>query len=112
MDEIIMRRLRHLQRLEEQHEADFLARCGPPKTEAEKRQEHLADALAADWNRKQRAARQPQAEKPLPKGWRKEHWKTQQAMAADYAGVKAANKYEAVQALAAYEAKAGDLAAA
>ena len=33
-------------------------------------------------------------------------------MAADYAGVKAANKYEAVQALAAYEAKAGDLAAA
>ncbi len=103
MDEIIMRRLKHLQWLEENHERDFEDRFGTEKSRAEQRREELADRLSADWNGKRKAAA-PEAPRPLPSGWRKEHWKTQQAMAADYAGVSAASKYEAVKALSAYEA--------
>ncbi|PVB59313.1 hypothetical protein [Labrenzia sp. 011] len=112
MDELIMRRLKHLQRLEENHEQDFQARRGDRGSSPEERHAALCDALSADWNRKRKGAgssAQPQA---LPKGWRKEHWKTQQAMAAHYAGVKAANKQEAVQALTAYEARLAGNAAA
>jgi len=112
MDEIIMRRLRHLQRLEETHEKDFQERFGAEKSQEEKRQEDLADSLSADWNSKRKAANSSKRQKQLPDGWRKEHWKTQQAMASDYAGVKAASKYEAVQALSAYEAQLAGGAAA
>ncbi|MDN3720118.1 hypothetical protein QW131_15275 [Roseibium salinum] len=73
--------------------------------EAEKRREEVADALSADWNGKRQTSVSAVPPRALPSGWRKEHWKTQQAIAADYAGVKAASKYEAVKALAAYEAR-------
>lgn len=42
--------------------------------------------------------------RPLPEGWRDEHWKTLQSMAEEFAGVEASNKAEAVAALEAYEA--------
>ncbi len=104
MDEIIMRRLRHLQKLEENHERDFEERFGTQKTRAEKKREDLANVLSADWNSKRKGGQSSPVPKPLPVGWRKEHWKTLQAMAADYAGVDAANKEDAVRALETYEA--------
>ncbi|MCG8493866.1 MAG: hypothetical protein MI743_19770 [Sneathiellales bacterium] len=105
MDEIILRRLRHLQWLEENHEKDFEERFGVHETRPEQKRRELADVLSADWNRKQKAPQLPTIRKPLPGGWRKEHWKTQQSMAADYTGVVAGNKKEAVHALEAYEAE-------
>ena len=105
MDEIIMRRLKHLQRLEESHESDFHERFGRAKSWADQRKENMANVISADWNKKQKAPRIPTAYRPLPEGWRKEHWKTQQAMAADYAGAEASNKEEAVRALEIYEAE-------
>jgi hypothetical protein len=105
MDEIIMRRLRHLQRLEETHERDFEDRNGEEMTRADRRRAELDNVLSADWNRKRRAAKAPLPVKPLPSGWRKEHWKTQQSIAADYTGVEARNKEEAVRALEGYEAE-------
>jgi len=103
MDEIIMRRLRHLQMLEENHARVFEERSAKAREGVQRATEEIADTLSADWNRKQCAARHLAAPKPLPSGWRNEHWKTQQAMAADYAGVQAANKAESVNALEAYE---------
>lgn len=112
MDDIIMRRLKHLQTLEENHESDFQARCGDGRSSPEERRADLRDALSADWNRKRKASASPMPPKALPNGWRKEHWKTQQAMAAHYAGVTTANKNEAVEALTAYEAQFAENAAA
>jgi len=103
MDEIIMRRLRHLQMLEENHARVFEERSTKDRDGGKRVTEEIADTLSADWNRKQCSARHATASKPLPGGWRSEHWKTQQAMAADYAGVQAANKAESVCALEAYE---------
>lgn len=105
MDEIIMRRLRHLQWLEENQERDFEDRFGVEKTRAELRREDMANVISADWNRKRKAAQSSITGKPLPDGWRKEHWKTQQSMAADYAGVEVSNKEDAVRALELYEAE-------
>ncbi|MHA7777411.1 hypothetical protein [Roseibium sp. M-1] len=103
MDEIIMRRLRHLQRLEENHARVFEERSAKTRDGGNRASEEIADTLSADWNLKQRAERRAAAKKPLPTGWRNEHWKTQQAIATDYAGVQVANKAEAVSALEAYE---------
>ncbi|MBN9671696.1 hypothetical protein [Roseibium aggregatum] len=105
MDEIIMRRLRHLQRLEENHEKDFDARHGALAPRAEQKREEIADALSADWNLKRKGRAAPSAGKPLPGDWRREHWKTLQAMARDFTGIEAANKAKAVSALEAYEAE-------
>ena len=109
MTEISERRVRHLKRLQEDHNRDFWARFGDQALAADDKVVRLSDAIAADWNRKKRASAPAPAPAPqpagrtLPKGWRNEHWKTQQAMAFDYAGVRAATKAEAVQALQAYE---------
>lgn len=105
MDEIIMRRLRHLQKLEETHKADFEKRHGAEIPKADQQDGKLADVLSADWNRKRKAIQAPVQKRQLPHGWRKEHWKTQQSIAADYAGVDARNKKEAVEALEFYEAE-------
>lgn len=104
MDEIIMRRLKHLQRLEDTHEQDFRDRMNAEESRSEQLQTELSNVLSADWNRKRRKSVGAPVRKPLPKGWRKEHWKTLQSMAADYAGANATNKEEAVLALEAYEA--------
>jgi hypothetical protein len=110
MSEITDRRVRHLKRLEASHNRDFWTRFGNQFGPDGANTTELSDALSADWNSKrttrQTAARAGDPEKagrPLPGGWRNEHWKTQQAMAADYAGVQAATKDEAVRALVAYE---------
>ncbi|QFT30980.1 hypothetical protein K1718_09630 [Roseibium porphyridii] len=105
MDEIIMRRLKHLQRLEENHARDFEDRFGTEPSRKDQQRDALNNVISADWNRKQKSAAGGAFGRPLPAGWRKEHWKTQQAMAADYAGVKADNKEEAVRALEGYEAE-------
>ncbi|TYC64221.1 hypothetical protein FMN50_01435 [Rhodobacterales bacterium] len=105
MDEIIMRRLKHLQWLEENHDKDFTERHGAEPTAAQRRREEIADALSADWNEKRQQVPLTKKTRCLPGGWRKEHWKTQQAMALDYTGVAAATKLEAVTALEAYEAE-------
>lgn len=105
MDDVILRRLKHLQWLEENHEKDFEDRHGVEPCRAERKRQEIADALSADWNRKRQGASGPVGPRSLPGGWRKEHWKSQQAMALDYAGVAAATKREAVAALEAYEAE-------
>lgn len=114
MDEIIMRRLRHLQQLEDSHAKDFEERFGTEQSRDAQRREAVSNAVSASWNRIWRATARAAHPGPLPKGWRKEHWKTLQAMAADFAGVEARNKSEAVTALEAYEAglsePAGDAA--
>lgn len=110
MSEICERRVRHLKRLQADHNREFWARFGNQNVEADSKVIHLTDAIAADWNRKRKAAAKSSAAaspttgaRELPRGWRCEHWKTQQAMAFDYAGVRASNKAEAVAALQAYE---------
>ncbi|GAB4512970.1 MAG: hypothetical protein Tsb0019_10040 [Roseibium sp.] len=110
MNEITDRRVRHLKRLEASHNRDFWARFGNQFDPAGAQAANLSDALSADWNGKQPTRQRAvssgdpeRAGKPLPAGWRNEHWKTQQAMAADYAGVEAGTKAEAVSALDAYE---------
>ena len=105
MDEIIMRRLRHLQWLEENHVRDFQERFGRGKTLAERRNEDMANVISADWNKKRKLTPETGTNRVLPHGWRKEHWKTQQSMAADYAGVEVATKAEAIRALEVYEAE-------
>ncbi|WP_305986120.1 hypothetical protein [Roseibium sp. MMSF_3544] len=104
MDEIIMRRLRHLQRLEENHEKDFLERNGSGKSDDALQSKDLSNVVSADWNRKRKQKALSAGGKPLPNNWRREHWKTLQSMAADYAGVEARKKEEALSALEAYEA--------
>ncbi|WP_269580846.1 hypothetical protein [Roseibium sp. Sym1] len=110
MTELSERRVRHLKQLEANHNRDFWSRFGNQTLDADTNVLRLSDAMCADWNRKQKAedggsapAAPLTAPRPLPRGWRKEHWKTQQVMAADYAGVRAATKADAVEALEAYE---------
>jgi len=109
MNEIIERRLRHLKRLQADHNKDFWSRFGDQKLDDDK-VVRLSDTLAANWNRQGEsrdpghvAAGTPEGQRPLPKGWRNEHWKTQQAMAFDYAGVRASTKAEAMKVLQTYE---------
>ncbi|MBO6893787.1 MAG: hypothetical protein JJ866_17740 [Roseibium sp.] len=103
MDEIILRRLRHLQRLEENHAAEFEKRFGPRSEDRTK--EELRDLLSADWNSKRKSNPGKGVSDALPQGWQKEHWKTQQSMARDYAGVVVNTKQEALRALERYEAE-------
>ena len=110
MNEITERRVRHLKRLEASHNRDFWARFGNQFDPACAKTTELSDALSADWNAKRTVARSAadpgssdRAGMPLPAGWRNEHWKTQQTMAADFAGVRATTKAEALRALEAYE---------
>jgi hypothetical protein len=113
-DEIEQRRRAHLKRLEANHAADFEDRFVIEKTRAEKRAAEISDAISADWNAKQKARREglaaaspataPDGKPPLPEGWRDEHWKTLQSMAADYAGVETTDKASSIAALEAYEA--------
>jgi len=117
MNETTERRVRHLKRLEANHNRDFWARFGRQFDQVEARTSDLSDALSADWNAKRNAKRtaghqraSARAGMPLPAGWRNEHWKTQQAMAADFAGVRAATKAEALRALEAYEQATDDSA--
>ncbi|MEO0980592.1 MAG: hypothetical protein AAFY24_25240 [Pseudomonadota bacterium] len=105
MDEVIMRRLRHLQWLEENHVKGNQARSGSNTSDTDGQGEEILNVLSADWNRKQRQRADALDGQKLPCGWRKEHWKTQQSMARDYAGVNAGCKDEAVRALEAYEAQ-------
>ncbi len=105
VDEIILRRLRHLQRLEENHHRDFEERFGTDRSHDDARREALRDAMSADWNKKHSATPRMSSGRPLPRGWRKEHWKTLQVMAADFAGAKVPNRREAVRALELYEAE-------
>ncbi|MET1411649.1 hypothetical protein ABVF61_05245 [Roseibium sp. HPY-6] len=100
MDEIIMRRLRHLQWLEDNHEQSFQKRPAENTEQADRKREELTNVVSAAWHRNRV---RPQG-RALPRDWRKEHWKTLQAMALDYAGVGAASKAEAINALEAYEA--------
>lgn len=103
MDEIIMRRLRHLQWLEETHASAQHAREGSDASRSERQREEVSNVLSADWNRKPRKGTGACSGQKLPCGWRKEHWKTQQSMARDYAGIRAGSKEEAVRALEAFE---------
>jgi hypothetical protein len=110
MSNIVERRTRHLKRLEANHNRDFWARFGDQSLEAGDTSARLTDALSADWNRKQKGVQKtrehavpPRSGRVLPAGWRKEHWKTQQAIAADYTGVQTSSKAEAIRVLEAYE---------
>ncbi|MEO9528406.1 hypothetical protein [Roseibium sp.] len=110
MSEIIERRMRHLKRLEDNHNRDFWARFGNQDLDAGDTAARLSDALSADWNRKQKSAETPgapavpgRAGRPLPPGWRTAHWKTLQTMAAEYAGQQTAGKAETIRVLEAYE---------
>ena len=114
MTEITERRVRHLKTLQANHNRDFWSRFGNQDLEPEAKVVRLSDALSADWNRKQKATEgapampPPVCRRPLPKGWRIEHWKTQQAMAVDYTGVRPGTKLETIRVLEAYE-NASDL---
>lgn len=109
MTEINERRVRHLKTLQANHNRDFWSRFGNQDLDPDSKVVRLSDALSADWNRKRKAAEGapamplPVAPRPLPKGWRKEHWKTLQAMAADYTGVRPGTKFETIRVLEAYE---------
>lgn len=106
MDQKDKRRLEHLQRLQKNHHDDFKERHTTEKTRRKLRQEKIANDVSADWNRKQKQAQAAQATqggKPLPEGWRDAHWKTLQAMAFEFTGVKARDKDASVKALEAYE---------
>ena len=105
MDEIIMRRLRHLQWLEENHVKAHQERKNSSVSGSDGQGEDISNVLSADWNRKHKQHADTAGGRKLPCGWRKEHWKTQQSMARDYAGVNAGCKDEAVRALEAYEAQ-------
>lgn len=103
MDEILMRRLRHLQWLEANHAKDCQVRESNDALPAAGPAEVGVNGMSADGIRaREKRAGSPNAGK-LPRGWRKEHWKTQQSMARDYAGVNTASKAEAISALEAYE---------
>lgn len=104
MDEIIMRRLRHLQWLEENHVKAHQAREASGASRSDGCGTDISNVLSADWNRRKRQQAGAPSSQKLPCGWRKEHWKTQQSMARDYAGVNAGCKEEAIRALEAYEA--------
>jgi CHASE3 domain sensor protein len=108
MDEIEQRRKEHLARLQKNHASDYKERFDKGKSLDRKRREKLSDTISADWNAKQKAkaaAIAPDHGKPLPEGWRDAHWKTLQAMAAEYAGVETKNKDESLTVLESYEAK-------
>jgi|GEM_PF-1568329 len=107
MDEIEKRRKAHLARLQKNHAADYEERFDKGKSRDQERREALSDAISADWNAKNKARsaeKAPEAGKPLPEGWRDAHWKTLQAMAAEFAGIETKNKDESLKVLEAYEA--------
>lgn len=109
MDEKDKRRAAHVKQLERNHSAEFRERFGSEVPRAKLRQRQVAEAVSADWNRKHKQSGAavsggPEFGKALPENWRDAHWKTLQAMAADYAGVQTANKEESLEALEAYEA--------
>jgi hypothetical protein len=105
MDEKDKRRLAHLKRLEKNHGKEFPERFATEKSRAKVKAEAITDHVSADWNKKQKANQGgPEFGKPLPDGWRDAHWKTLQAMAAEFPGVETSNKEESLSALEAYEA--------
>lgn len=110
MDEKDKRRAAHVKRLERNHGAEYAERFGAEVPKARQRQQQVAAAVSADWNRKHKqsgapASAGPEYGKALPDNWRDAHWKTLQAMAADYAGVQTSNKDKSLEALEAYEVR-------
>ncbi len=109
MDEIIMRRLKHLQWLEENHDKDFQKRLAVENSKVDQPVETPTNVVLAVSDRNANDGEATDAGTAtkgdqLPRDWRKEHWKTLQSMAADYAGITVANKQEALRALEIYEA--------
>lgn len=104
MDEIIMRRLKHLQWLEEKHERDFQEGISGEDPTVKQQLETPEDETSTQTERGQGNADRSSRRDTLPKDWRKEHWKTLQSMASDYTGVSVANKQQAVRVLETYEA--------
>lgn len=105
------RRVRHLKQLEANHNKDFWDRLCRQEPDAGPMETDVAEARTEDRARTSTAADGAPAapppatpKRPLPRGWRNEHWKTQQAMAADYAGVRVKTKLEALRALEVHEA--------
>ncbi|KZM47496.1 hypothetical protein [Labrenzia sp. OB1] len=108
------RRKRHLKALEARHREEFDKEHGREKTRKDAKREALADAMSALWNKSRsgterlgsaEATASDGQKGPLPEGWREAHWKTLQAMAAEFAGAETSNKDESIQALEAYEAR-------
>ncbi|MEJ8474597.1 hypothetical protein [Roseibium algae] len=111
---------RHMKRLQTNAVSDIAERL-PQKTAEKKKREKLSDDVSALWNKRQKEARQKIAGQasdaspskaessqqpgvPLPDGWRDEHWKTLQSMAADFAGAQTTDKASSIAVLEAYEA--------
>ncbi len=109
---------RSVQRRQERGPAEIAELLTKDET-ARKKREAVTNHHSALWAKRQREMRnresesqaeapaeqveQAPARKPLPEGWRNEHWKTLQSMAAEYAGVETGTKAASIAALEAYE---------